>query len=86
MRLKTSFLVGLQEHLEIVQRRKLAWLGHVVRYDSLCKPSFRAPWMVGDTVVGGGKAGWKTSKSGHPVHARLAHNSLLQIILEEDLC
>ena len=30
------------------------------------KPFFRAPWRVGDAVVGRGNAGWKTSKSGHP--------------------
>ena len=30
------------------------------------KPSFRAPWRVGDAVVGRGNAGWTTSKSGHP--------------------
>ena len=30
------------------------------------KPSFRAPWRVGDAVVGRGNAGWATSKSGHP--------------------
>ena len=30
------------------------------------KPSFREPWREGDTVVGRGKAGWTTSKSGHP--------------------
>ena len=28
------------------------------------KTSFGAPWRVGDTVVGGGNAGWTTSKSG----------------------
>ena len=30
------------------------------------KPFIRAPWRVGDTVVGRGNAGWTTSKSGHP--------------------
>ena len=30
------------------------------------KPSFRAPWRVGDAVVDGGNAGWTTSKSRHP--------------------
>ena len=31
------------------------------------KSSFRAPWRVGaDAVVSRGKAGWTTSKSGHP--------------------
>ena len=30
------------------------------------KPSFRAPWRVGDAVVGRRNAGWTTSKSGPP--------------------
>ena len=30
------------------------------------KPSFRAPWSVGDAVASTGNAGWTTSKSGHP--------------------
>ena len=30
------------------------------------KPPLRASWRVGDTVVNRGKAGWTTSKSGHP--------------------
>ena len=30
------------------------------------KPFRRAPWRVGDTMVGRGNAGWTTSKSGHP--------------------
>ena len=30
------------------------------------EPSFKAPWRVGDAVVGRGNAGWTTSKSGHP--------------------
>ena len=29
------------------------------------KPSFRAPWRVGNAVVGRGNAGWTTSKSEH---------------------
>ena len=29
------------------------------------KPSFRAPWKVGDTVVSRGNGGWTLSKSGH---------------------
>ena len=30
------------------------------------KTSIRAPWRVGNVVVGRGNAGWTTSKSGHP--------------------
>ena len=29
------------------------------------KPSLKAPWRMGDTVVGRGNAGWTTWKSGH---------------------
>ena len=29
------------------------------------KPPFRAPWRVGDAMVGRGNAGWTASKSGH---------------------
>ena len=35
---KINFLVGPQEHLlATVKRWKLAWFGHVTRYDSLSK-------------------------------------------------
>ena len=47
------------------------------------KSSFRAPWRVGDAMVGRGNAGWTTSKS---VHARPTHKGLLQKRLGEDLC
>ena len=30
------------------------------------KPLFRAPWRVGNAMVGRGNAGWTTWKSGHP--------------------
>ena len=30
------------------------------------KPSFKAPWRVGDAVVSRGNTGWTTSKSEHP--------------------
>ena len=39
------------------------------------KPSFRAPWRVGDAVVDRGKDGWTTSKSGHPC-LHVCQNSL----------
>ena len=40
--------------------RNLFW--QLFRHEPYC----RAPWKVGDTVVGGGNPGWKTSMSGHP--------------------
>ena len=46
------------------------------------KPSFRAPWRVGDAVLGRGFAGWTTSKSGHPCPCQ----NFSQQRLEEDLC
>ena len=52
--------------LAVVKRRKLAWLGHVTRHDSLSKPLLRASWMVGDAVVDRGNAGLTTSKNEHP--------------------
>ena len=30
------------------------------------KPSIRAPWWVGNAVVGRGNSGWTMSKNGHP--------------------
>ena len=42
------------------------WGTYRVTTASSPKPSFSAPWRVGDAVVGRGSAGWKTSKSGHP--------------------
>ena len=52
------------------------------------KPSFMAPWKVGDSVVSRGNAGWTTSKSRHiwSAHARTGQKGLLQKRLEEDLC
>ena len=35
------------------------------------KPSFRAPWSMGDTVVGRGNAGWTTQKVDIPAHAKM---------------
>ena len=64
---KINFLVGPQEPLSAtVKRQKLAWFRHVTHHDSLKKkPSFRAPWRVGDAAVGSGNAGRTKSKSGH---------------------
>ena len=63
---QNNFLVGsLEPLLATVKRRKLAWLGHITRHASP-KPPFRAPWSVGDALVGRGNARWTTSKSGHP--------------------
>ena len=50
------------------------------------KPSFTAPWRVGDAVVGKGNAGWKSKRLDILAHARTAYKGLLQRRLEEDLC
>ena len=50
------------------------------------KPSFRAPWKVGDGVVGRGNAGWTTSKSEHPCSHQNCSQGLLPKWLKEDLC
>ena len=42
------------------------------------KPSFRAPWRVGDAMAGRGNAGWTTWKGGHPYPCQAAHNGLPQ--------
>ena len=47
------------------------------------RPSFRAPWRVGDAVVSRGNVGWTTSKSGQPCPCQ---NCLQQKGQEEDLC
>ena len=61
---KMHFLVGPQHPLLAALKRQ-TWFGHVTHNDSLSKTIFRAPWRVGDAVVGRGNAGWTTSKSGH---------------------
>ena len=48
------------------------------------KPSFRASWRAGNAVVGIGNAGWTTSKTDIPAHARTAQKGLLQERLEQD--
>ena len=61
---KINFLVGLQElPLATVERRKLAWFGHVTRHNSFSKTILQGTWKVGDAVVGTGMAGWTKSKS-----------------------
>ena len=60
MRNKINFLVGLQEPPPAtVKRLRLAWKGHATRHDNL-------PKTILLRTLGGGRAGWTTSKSGHP--------------------
>ena len=55
---RVNSLVSPQEPLlATVKRRKLAWFRHVICYDNLSKLYFRAPWRVGNTLVGRGYAG-----------------------------
>ena len=85
MKSKINFLVGPQEPLlATVKRRKLACSGMSYATSDSPKPSFRAPWRVGDAVVGRGNAGWTTSKNGHI--CRYQNCSKGPHGLEEDLC
>ena len=63
-----NFLVGSQEPLLANVRgwkhMRCSGMSHTTT--AFPKPSLRAPWRVGDTVVGRGNVGWTTSNSGHP--------------------
>ena len=50
------------------------------------KPSFGAPWRVGDAVVAEEMLDGQQEKVDIPVHARTAHKGFLQKRVEEDLC
>ena len=64
LRSKINCFVGPQEPLlATVKRRKLAWFGRVNATTASTKPSFRAPWKVGDAVVGRRNAGWTNIKA-----------------------
>ena len=63
---KINFLVGPQEPLlATVNRRKLAWFGHITRYGSVSKTILQGIRRVGDAVVGRGNAGWTTKNGNH---------------------
>ena len=67
VRSKINFLVDPQEpFLAAVMRRNLHSSGMSHATTASPKPSFRAPWRVGDAVVGRGNAGWTRSKCWHP--------------------
>ena len=64
VRSKVNFLVGPQEPLVVVvKRRTLAWLGMSHATTASPKPSFRVPRRLGDVMVGRGNAGWTTSNA-----------------------
>ena len=66
VRSKINFLVGPQQPLlTTLKRRNLHGSGISQATTASPKPSFRAPWRVGNSVVGRGKAGRATLKSGH---------------------
>ena len=79
---KIDFLVDPQEPLLATdKRRKLARFGHVTRHDSLSKPVLQGvPWSEEEVLDG------RYQRMDIPVHARTAHNGLLQQRLEEDIC
>ena len=71
----TSYLVGPQEpSLATVKRQKFAWFRQVTCHNSLSK-----------TIHQGTLEG-ERQRGDIPVHARTAHEGLLQKALEEDLC
>ena len=61
---KINFLEVPKESPATVTRRKLAWVRHVRRHDSLSNTTFRTPRREGDAAVSGGNAGRTRSKSG----------------------
>ena len=78
---KINFLMGPQE-LATARDGNLHGSNMSHATTASPKPSFRAPWGVGDAVVGTGNAGWTTSKSGHPCLCRIFFEGFLQKILE----
>ena len=50
------------------------------------KPSFRAPWRVGNAVIAVEMLDEQRQRVDIPAHARTAHKGLLQKRLEEGLC
>ena len=72
---KINFLVGPQEPLvAAVKRQKLAWFGMSHTMTASPKPSFRAPWRMGDTMVGRGNAERQHQRGDISANARTAHN------------
>ena len=64
---KVNFLVGTQNLFRQLSRDgNLHGPGMSHATTASPNPSFRAPWRVGDAVVGRGNARWTTSKTGHP--------------------
>ena len=61
----TSLWVHRHLFWQLPRDRNLHRLGMSHAMTAYPKPSVRAPWKVGDAVVGRENAGWTTSKSGH---------------------
>ena len=51
---------------QLSRDRNLHGLGMSLARTASLKPSFRAPWRMGDAVVGWEDARWTTLKNGHP--------------------
>ena len=93
VRSKINFLVGPQEPL-LASQRDPNLHGSGTSHDTTAsrKSSFKAPWRVGDAVVGRGNGGWTTPKSGHPCTCQNrsqeppAKTNKQTNNLEEDLC
>ena len=81
VRRKISSLVGPWESLLVtVKRQKLAWFGMSCTITVSPKPSFRAPWRVGNTVIGEEMLDGQHKRMDIPTHARTAHSSVQKII------
>ena len=65
VRSKINFIVGPHEPLLATVKS----MSHATTASP--KPSFRAPWKAGDTVVGRGNVRWTTSKIGHPCSCQI---------------
>ena len=52
--------------LQLSRDGNLHGLGMLNATTASPKPSFEAPWRIGNAMVCRGNAGWATSKSGHP--------------------
>ena len=85
MQTKIKFFMGPQESF-LARDGNLHGLGMLHAMTASPKPSFRAPWWVGNVMVGRKMQDGQHHRMDTPAHARTAHNGLLQTRLEEVLC
>ena len=79
VRSKINFLVATKEPFRAISENgNLHGSGMSHATTASPKPSFMAPWRVGNAVVSRENAGWTTSKSYIPAHARAALSNLVK--------